>query len=452
MTSPRPPRILLRRHAETIIPRTLRGFTGDFLALEASSGLLLLAAAVIALAWINSPWGGSYEDLWTTPISADLGIVSISQDLRYVVNDGLMTLFFFVVGLEIKRELRHGELSQTRNAVLPIVAALGGMALPALFYAAVNQGGEGGSGWGIPMATDIAFAVGVLSLVGARVPLACKVFLLGLAVVDDLGAIVVIAIFYSGGIDFAYLAAAVALVLLVAAMNLRGVRSVAWYTLAGICGWVALEQSGVQPAVLGAILGLLTPAQPFYEPESVPDTVGEMAAELTPSEVDHVGRESLLSQLEDVASGAQSPLDRLERAVHPWANYLVLPIFGLANAGVDLSPDVLRDAAGSAVSQGIVLGLIAGKALGIFGASYIACRLRICDLPAGLGWRHIAGVSLLGGIGFTVSLFIAGQAFDTAGLLSEAKVGILAGSILAGALGFAFLSFVSDRGGSSAAQ
>src|SRR5581483_2603395 len=221
------PRTLLPRHAETLIPAPVRELTADFLAMEASSGLLLLLASVVALVWVNSPWGDSYEDLWTTRIAADLGILSVTQDLRHVVNDGLMTLFFFVAGLEIKRELVHGELRRPRSALLPAVAAAGGMAVPALIYVAFNPGGDGARGWAVPMATDIAFAVGVLSLVGARTPLAGKVFLLSLAVVDDLGAIVVIALFYSEGIDAGYLLAAAAFLVLIGAMNLRGVRSMA---------------------------------------------------------------------------------------------------------------------------------------------------------------------------------------------------------------------------------
>ncbi len=408
-TRPRTPRPVSATGASPGRPGGARAFVGravvdpmsEFLRLEAAGSLVLLAATIVALVWANSPWDGAYRDLWATELSAHLGGFEIDDHLAGAVNDGLMAVFFFVVGLEIKRELVRGELRDVRKASLPAIAAIGGMVVPALIFAAVNAGGDGARGWGIPMATDIAFAVGILALAG-RVPTSLKVFLLALAIVDDLGAIAVIAIFYSEDIALDAGAIAVALVALVLVLQRIGVRSVWPYVVAGVALWVAVFESGVHATVAGVALGLLTPAWPVGDDD-----------------------------------GAQSPLERLEQLLHPWVSFGIVPLFALANAGVALSGDSLSAAAESRVAIGIVLGLVAGKTAGILLATWLAVRTGAGSMPAGARWPQIAGVAMLGGVGFTVSLFVTGLAFDAPALVSDAKLGVLAGSLVAGVLGFA---------------
>lgn len=408
-TRPRTPRPVSATGASPGRPGRARAFVGravvdpmsEFLRLEAAGSLVLLAATIVALVWANSPWDGAYRDLWATELSAHLGGFEIDDHLAGAVNDGLMAVFFFVVGLEIKRELVRGELRDVRKASLPAIAAIGGMVVPALIFAALNAGGDGARGWGIPMATDIAFAVGILALAG-RVPTSLKVFLLALAIVDDLGAIAVIAIFYSEDIALDAGAIAVALVALVLVLQRIGVRSVWPYVVAGVALWVAVFESGVHATVAGVALGLLTPAWPVGDDD-----------------------------------GAQSPLERLEQLLHPWVSFGIVPLFALANAGVALSGDSLSAAAESRVAIGIVLGLVAGKTAGILLATWLAVRTGAGSMPAGARWPQIAGVAMLGGVGFTVSLFVTGLAFDAPALVSDAKLGVLAGSLVAGVLGFA---------------
>ncbi len=396
-------------------PRRARAFAGraildpmsEFLRLEAAGSLVLLAATIVALVWANSPWDGAYRDLWATELSAHIGGLEIEDHLAGAVNDGLMAVFFFVVGLEIKRELVRGELREVRKASLPAIAAIGGMVVPALIFVALNAGGDGARGWGIPMATDIAFAVGILALAG-RVPTSLKVFLLALAIVDDLGAIAVIAIFYTEEIALDAGAIAVALVALVFVLQRVGVRSVWPYVIAGVALWVAVFESGVHATVAGVALGLLTPAWPLGDDD-----------------------------------GAESPLERLERMLHPWVSFGIVPLFALANAGVALSGDSLSAAAESRVAIGIVLGLVAGKTAGILLATWLAVRTGAGSMPAGARWPQIAGVAMLGGVGFTVSLFVTGLAFDAPALAGDAKLGVFAGSLVAGVLGFTVVRLTS---------
>lgn len=373
-----------------------------FAATEAAGGIVLLAATALALAWANSPWDGRYFDLVHHHLSLDLRFTSFEGTFGHAVNDGLMTLFFFVVGLEIKREVTRGELASPRRAALPVAAALGGMVVPALIYLAWNAGGEGAHGWGIPMATDIAFAMGVLALLGRRAPFSLKVFLLALAIVDDLGAILVIAVFYTDSVSFAALGWAALLVGAVLALRWRGVTSFSAYTVAGVLLWAAVYQSGVHATIAGVVLAALTPAA-----RSESDTA--------------------------------SPLDRLERGLHPWVSYGIVPLFALANAGVALSRDLVADAASSHVSLGIATGLVFGKPLGILAASYLAVRFGLAELPSNVRYGHLLGLGLVAGIGFTVSLFVTNLAFESAVMVDEAKVAILGASTFAGVLGFAYL-------------
>jgi NhaA family Na+:H+ antiporter len=439
------PSLILARHERTFVPERVREFVQVFLATEATGGLVLLAAAVVALVWVNSPWSDSYEDLWQTVITIDLGVVEIVEDLRHLVNDGLMTVFFFVVGLEIKREIVHGELASPRRAMLPIIGAIGGMAAPALIYTAFNVGGPGERGWGVPMATDIAFAVGVMALAGNRVPLGLKVFVLALAIVDDIGSILVIAVFYTSSLTLDWLGLSALLLGVILTMNIRGVRNVNVYVVVAAMMWVAMLKSGVHPAITGVVLGLMTPARPFYDP----DTFVTVARSLV-DRFDEALRsgskndqENVLEQIEDLTTGSQAPIDSLEHALHVWVSYVVMPLFALANAGVMLSMDSIEAAASSAVAQGIFAGLVFGKIGGVFLVCWAAVRLGIAVLPNETTWRHMLGGGLVCGIGFTVSLFITGLAFEAPDIVDEAKVAILAGSLTAGLAGLATLRLLA---------
>ena len=416
----------------------------EFLATEAAGGILLLAATVAALLWANLPGGESYGAFWGSHVTIDLNLLKLDLTLNKWVNDGLMTVFFFVVGLEIKREVVRGELADRRRAALPIVAALGGMIAPALIYVAINAGGDGERGWGIPMATDIAFAIGVLALVGRRVPLSLKVFLLAVAIIDDIGAILVIAVFYTEGVNLAWLAVAGGLCALVVVLARWGVRDVIVYGVIGGIVWLAMHESGVHATIAGVILGLLTPAVAHYDTKNLVDsgkrlmaTFSETASQPAALSQDIPG--AALRDLEELGRESQPVLDRLEHALHPWTSYAIVPLFALANAGIVLSGDLMRDSMTSPVSLGVFLGLIVGKPLGIMVASMIAVRAGVAELPAGVRWPQVLGVSILADIGFTVSIFITGLALSDASLVDEAMLGILAASALMGALGFAVL-------------
>lgn len=370
-----------------------------FLRTESGGAVVLLAGAIVALVWANSPWSDSYFNLWRHEFTVGMGRLRIVEDLRHWVNDGLMTLFFFVVGLEIKREIAVGELQEPRAAALPVVAAVGGMVVPAALYLAVNAGGEGSEGWGIPVATDIAFALGVLALLGRRVPSGLKPFLLTLAIADDVGAILIIAVAYSGQVSGAWLGAAVGALLVVVAMRRVAVRSPWAYVPAGAFTWLATLESGVHATIAGVALALLTPA--------------------TPIKGRHV-------------------LEELEHGLHPISSYLVLPIFALANAGVALDGEAMRGALSSRVTIGIIVGLFVGKTIGVGGASWLVVRAKVGRLPLGVGMRQVWALAPLAGIGFTVALFIADLSFRLGPLLDGAKIGVLAASLLSGVVG-AFL-------------
>ena len=413
----------------------------EFLRVEYASSVLLLAAAVIALVWANSAWSSTYEELWETHIVLDVGVLQIDESLQHWVNDALMVFFFFVVGLEIKYELVNGDLRDPRSAALPIVAAIGGMVVPAGIYAVVVGGGAGSSGWGIPMATDIAFAVGVIGLLGRRIPAPARLFLLTLAVVDDIGAIVVIAVFYTADLDLVWLAAAVALLLVMLAMRLLRIWALPAYVAVGSLAWLATLESGVHATLAGVVMGLMTPARPLLEERVAREYAREAIAdrELDADE---------LARLRFLLSESVPMVERLQTRLHPLSAYVVLPVFALANAGVALDGGVLREAVGSTIALGITLGLVVGKPLGIVLASLLAVRLGLGRLPDGTGWRMLTGLGAVGGIGFTVSLFIAGLSFPGEELLtSEAKIGILAGSILSAAVGVTLLLLATRRVG-----
>jgi NhaA family Na+:H+ antiporter len=417
----------------------------EFLRTEGIGSAVLLGAAVLALVIANSPASDAFHAFWDTKVTLDLAVVEISKSLHHWVNDGLMALFFFVVGLEIKRELLHGHLSDRRKAALPIFAAVGGMAGPALIYFALNAGGEAVRGWGIPMATDIAFAVGVLGLLGRGLPAQLRVFLLALAIVDDLGAILVIAVFYTEQLAPAALGAGALVLGFIALLRALGVRSTLAYVVPGFFFWVAILESGVHATVAGVVLGLLTPAGRDYDGETAL-TEGRSLLDRLQAAIgrgDHDDAQGTLGQLEELIEGTESPLERLERKLHPWTAFVVLPLFALVNAGVAVSGEALAAALASPIALGIAAGLVLGKLSGIVGASWIAVRTGVAVLPDGVDWRHITGVSLLAGIGFTVSLFITELAFTDAAMIDTAKLAILLTSAVAGAAGFLVLKRVT---------
>jgi NhaA family Na+:H+ antiporter len=408
------------------MPRVVR----RFLETEAAGGVVLLVAAVVALVWANSPWGDSYHTVWETELTLNLGRWELTDDLHHWVNDGLMALFFFVVGLEIKRELVHGDLRDRRAAAMPAIAAAGGMVVPALLFLVLAGGTDGARGWGIPMATDIAFAVGVVALLGPRVPSALKLFLLTLAIVDDIGAIVVIAVFYATDTEPMYLLAAVGILGAMLALRLGGVVWLAPYVVLGCGVWLATRASGVHATIAGVVLGLLAPARPLIPAVVARDWAGDLTDDPSPAELDAMTR---------LARTAVSPAERLEHLLHPWTSFVVVPIFALANAGVAVRGDSF-DAPGSAlVAAGVVLGLVAGKTVGIAGATWLAVRTGMGRLPEGATWPMVAGIGAIGGIGFTVALFIAELAFDPGTLQDAAKIGVLTASTLAAVLGAAVL-------------
>ena len=397
-----------------------------FLNIEAAGGILLVVATVIALVWANSPWRDSYTSFWSTTIGVDVGSYRFEEDLAHVVNDLLMALFFFVVGMEIKRELVVGELRDRRAVALPAMAALGGMLVPAAIYLAFNASGDGARGWGIPMATDIAFALGVVAILGHRVPPAVKVLLLTLAIVDDIGAIAVIAIFYSDGLRPSLLIAAVAVTGLVAMMHRVRIGYPPIIVLTGLALWLVVYESGVHATIAGVVLGLLTPARPM-QTDLEADQIVDVLENRDDLQVDEVRATARL------IGASVSACDRLIDALHPWTSYVIVPVFALANAGIALSGDAIANP--SSILVGVTVALVAGKLIGITSFSWFAVRLGFARLPAGARWSHIAGVGAVAGIGFTVSLFITGLAFDTDALQADAKIGILAASILAAVIG-----------------
>lgn len=405
-----------------------------FLHVEASGGLLLLAAASIALIWASSDARGSYETLLHTPVVLRLGPFALDADLHFVINELLMTLFFFVVGLEIKREIRFGELSEPRRAALPIAAALGGMLVPAAIYFALNPEPPARSGWGVPMATDIAFAVGVLTLLGRRVTPAMRVLLLTLAIVDDVGAVLVIALFYSSGIVFSGLLLTAMAVLLTLVLQKIGVRRVWLYILPGIVAWEGMHLAGVHPTLAGVVLGLMTPARAWLGPAGAIELARSATTRITTLvERGEVPPSELLDPLRDLETArreAISPVERLASKLHPWVAWGIMPLFALANAGVPLDVSHV-DAESASVILGIVLGLVLGKPLGVMLGAALVVGLRIAPLPRGVSWGGLVVIGLCAGIGFTMAIFIGDLAFSQE-TLAVAKLAILAASVIAG--------------------
>ena len=373
----------------------------SFLKTEEGGGFALFAGSLVALLWVNVFGIGGYESFWHTELTIGIGDASITEDLGHWVNDGLMTLFFFLISLEIKREVVHGDLREPRKAALPVLAACGGVLVPVAIFLIATAGTDGTSGWGIPMATDAAFAIAALAILGERVGVGAKLFLVTIAVVDDILAIAVIAIAYTSDLSVPWLIASVAMLGVVAIARRIGISSIWPYAVLGVLVWIAVLESGIHATIAGVALAFMTPAKPV---------------------------------------GDRQIIEELEERIHPWTSFLVLPVFALANAGVVIGGDALGVGDGAQVAAAVALGLVAGKLIGISAASWLAVRFRIGSLPEGVGFRSVVGIAALAGIGFTVSLFIAALAYDDPLLVDSAKLGILGGSIISAAIGVAILA------------
>jgi Na+:H+ antiporter, NhaA family len=420
-----------------LLARNVARPVARFLRIEAAGGMLMLVGTIAALIWFNVNAHG-YESFWETEAGFTFGGFGLELTLHEWVNDALMALFFFVVGMEIKREMVAGELRDPRAAALPIVAAFGGMIVPAVIFTVFNAGGEGASGWGIPMATDIAFAVGIVSLLGPRVPVALKLFLLTLAVTDDLGGIAVIATFYSSGLSFGWLGGAAAMLALMVILRRAGVWYFPAYVLLGVIAWYFMLRSGVHATVAGVVAGFLTPTTPLrprLEAEKIASQL-EDHHELSAADV----RRAAFLIKEAV------PVDlRLTDLLHPWTGYVIIPIFAFANAAIPLNGDSLSAAASSSVTLGVFLGLLVGKTVGVTGAALVALKLGWARRPRGVTDLHILGAAIAAGIGFTVAIFVAGLAFDDLVLQEDAKIGIFAASISAAVLSLVVLNLAARR-------
>lgn len=419
----------------------------QFIQSQTSGGFLLLSATVIALIWANSPYQAQYAELWKISLSVGIGNYHLEKSLLHLINDGLMAVFFFVVGLEIKREFLVGELSEPRQATLPLAAALGGMMVPASLYLALNRNGEGEMGWGIPMATDIAFVLGVLALLGKAIPLSLKVFLVALAIVDDLATVLVIALFYSSEISMTNLAIGGATLGLLVLSNFLGIRHPMVYGLVGVGGvWLAFLLSGIHATIAGVLVALTIPARPRIGREEFVQKIGhfldifKQIGTPGPSVLANEKQSEVAEAVKVSGELVQTPLQRLEHHLQPWVSFVIMPIFALANAGIPFNQD-LGASLIQPVSLGILVGLLLGKPLGIMVFSWIAVKSGLGRLPEGVGWRQIAGIGCLGGIGFTMSIFITNLAFRDSVLLTSAKASILLASLIAGIIGWCILRF-----------
>lgn len=430
--------------ALSVAERIFRPFE-EFAAIEASGGMVLFGGMLVALTLANSPWAATYSSLWSTELGVSSQWLHLSRPLSFWINDGLMAVFFLVMGLEIKRQLVAGQLASPRRAALPILGAIGGMTVPALIYLSANVGTPAVRGWAIPTATDIAFTIGLMALLGSRVPLGLKVFVTALAIADDIGAVLVIALFYSHSMAWLQLAAAGTVLVLLVIANRFGVRSPLVYGLLGLGLWVSLLESGIHTTIAGILLAAAIPARACIEPGEfltysgmVLDRFAE-ASRVTNGPLASEGQLERLHQLEEACKRAATPLQRIEHLLHPWVTFLVMPLFALANAGVSFA------GLGSGgfmprVTLGVALGLVVGKPIGILIAAWVAVRLRLAALADSVTWAQILGAGFLCGIGFTMSLFIADLAFGASTALAAAKLGILLASAFAGVIGSALLA------------
>lgn len=422
----------------------------DFFKMEAGGGIALMVCTIVALVWANSPWAASYHAVWQTKLTVGVGEWMLSKPAILWINDGLMAIFFFVVGLEIKREILVGGLSTPSQTVMPVAAAVGGMAVPAAIFFAFNAGTQSVGGWGIPMATDIAFALGIMTLAGSRVPIGVKIFLTAVAIVDDIGAILVIAIFYTSSINLTALAVGVGVLGLMAVLNLRwGIRHSVPYLVLGVIVWFAFLKSGIHATIAGVLAAMTIPAGTRMDctgfVESLRDAAETFELAITPGKTVLTNKEQqmALHSMEHAYEDATTPLQNIEHALHPWVAFCIMPIFALANAGVALEATLFDDLV-TPVSVGIFFGLVIGKQVGVTGACWLMRKLGMADYPYRTTLVHIWGASCLSGVGFTMSIFIANLAFaDAPPLVELSKVAILMASLCAGVLGYVVLKYVA---------
>ncbi len=428
--------------------RVLNGMDGVVKS-EKAPGIILIVSAVLAIIWANTPWSETYFHLWEYDLSIELGEYAIKKSLHHWINDGLMAMFFFVIGLELKREIIGGELSDFRKSVLPLTAAIGGMLFPAVIFLLFNSAGPDRNGWGIPMATDIAFALGVISLLGNRVPFSVKVFLTALAIADDLGAVLVIAFFYSSDISTLSLGAGAVFLALLLAGNYLGVRSTYFYGIIGIGGlWLAFLMSGVHATIAGVLAAIAIPARTkIDEIKFVARMENEIQTfhKIPPNDVTLLEPEQykVIAKIIHLADQAATPLQNLEHKLQPWVTFLIMPLFAFANAGMTFRSGVFDAAFFQGVSMGVLTGLVIGKFAGIVSVCWIMIKLKLASLPGGWQWGHVFGIALLAGIGFTMSLFISLLAFTDVNLIAEAKAGIFIASVISGTAGYIVLKRAS---------
>jgi Na+:H+ antiporter, NhaA family len=425
------------------ISKIIRPFQ-EFFQTEASGGILLLICTVFALLWANSPFSEEYFHLWHTKVSIFMNNIGLEYSLHHWINDGLMAIFFFVVGLEIKRELLAGELSSFKKASLPVAAALGGMLFPAAIYLLLNAGGKGSSGWGIPMATDIAFVIGIMAILGSKVPAALKVFVTALAIADDIGAILVIAIFYTSEISFISLGIAGGFMLILILANRLGIRNLIIYVILGIGLWLAFLKSGVHATVAGVLLAFVIPSSSKINTKKYVENNNELLRKFDNAEENdedilaNEEQQTYIHEIENNSKKLLPPLQRFEHSLAPWVSFFIMPLFALANAGVSLGEGLVNSLLDS-INIGIVAGLFIGKQAGIFIFTWLSIKLGISSKPYGISWKTLYGGGVLAGIGFTMSLFIANLAFTENELIETAKVGILLASLISAITGYIIL-------------
>jgi Na+:H+ antiporter, NhaA family len=424
------------KRRESLVTRAVVIPIQQFIHIQGISSVLLLAAAIAALVWANSPWHDSYHHVW----EMGLTLSQLHLPVHQWINDALMAIFFFLVGMEIKHEIVHGELADMRRAALPIFAALGGMIVPALLYVLLNHGRDGQLGWGIPMATDIAFSLGVLGIMKG-IPPELKIFLLTLAIADDIGAIAVIAIFYSGPIDVSSLIIGLVLLGMIIAVLRVGISQPILYFVLAVGFWLAMLRSGIHATIAGVILGFVVPTTAPFSIQEFHEVASTLAVRFSKAlaEGDEKTAKNLLGSFEALVQSTESASERLTRQLNDWVSFLVLPLFALANAGVTFSGGIARELLTSRIAWGILVGLVLGKPLGVWGFSKLAVRWRLAQLPNAVNWRQIGAVGMLAGIGFTVSIFISSLAFENDSHVAQAKTAVLAASVLSGVLGYVAL-------------
>lgn len=426
-----------------------------FLRQTTAGGIILMGMTFLTLIVASSPWGDAYRHLWETPVRLGFGLHNMEMSLHTWVNEGLMALFFLLVGLELKREIMVGELASLRNAALPVAGAIGGMFAPAIIYHLLNPSGPSSAGWGVPMATDIAFAVGILVLLAWRIPRNLIIFLTGLAIADDLGAVLVIALFYTQTIDMTFLGVAVGLLGILILCNRGGIRYALPYAILGILLWLALLKSGIHATLAGVLLAFTIPARPIFTPQQFGERLSELrnafhSPSFNPAGIDvpldiATRMYATAEGLKNASSAVQSPQQQMEHHLAPWVTFGVIPLFAMANAGLDLLALPFREVIVQPVTLGVLLGLVLGKFIGISSFAWMAVKLGLARLPRGVQWRHILGAAWLGGIGFTMSLFIAQLAFATSPMLfEEARLGIIMASVIAAIVGLTWL-YISAR-------